>query len=324
MQDVWKGWLAAAAAIACWVTLVATWWLLSDGDGRSGLFALMAALMPTVLILLLAQVLQQLGSARAQVARLTEERPAPAPQGNGLPRAEIDRMFNRLTERQQVSDRALLALLEGRAADRTVLAEVAQNSARAASIRPTPPPRVVAQVRREPGQPSLPLGGAEPDQAEEAPAWADLIRALNFPQDQDDAAGFRAMHRVMRDRQIAQVLRAAEDVLNLLSQDGIYMDDLDPVAADPALWRKFAQGERGVDMAGLAAIDDPTALSLTRGRMRSDDVMRDAALHFIRHFDIFLKGLCERMDDDTEIARLSATRTGRAFMLLATVAGALE
>ncbi|WP_185803648.1 hypothetical protein [Pontivivens nitratireducens] len=323
MQSVWKGWPIAGAAIFCWLALIAAWWITTESGQGSGLFAFMAAIVPSLLIGMLAYVIERLGETRAQVSDLAQT-VSSQPRGTAnLSRSEIDAMFQKLTARQQVSDRALLSLLEGRAADRTVLAEVAENSARAASVRPVPRPKPMVAPKREIGQSSLPLN-EEAAPSDEPPAWADLVRALNFPQDQDDTAGFRAMHRANRDRQVAQVLRAAEDVLNLLSQDGIYMDDLDPIAIDPALWRRFAEGERGDVTSGLAAIDDQTALSLTRGRMRSDDVMRDAALHFIRHFDLLLKSLCARMDDDTQIARLADTRTGRAFMLLATVTGALE
>jgi len=325
MQSVWKGWPIAGAAIFCWLALVAAWWLTTESGQGSGLFALMAALVPSTLIGLLAYVIQRLAVTREQLDNLALAASSQPRNAGNLTRPEIDAMFQKLTARQQVSDRALLSLLEGRAADRTVLAEVAENSARAASVRTRPAAaRPTPIIKSEAGQSSLPLNEPHPEREDETPSWADLVRALNFPQDQDDDAGFRAMHRAMKDRQVAQVLRAAEDVLNLLSQDGIYMDDLNPTAVDPALWRRFAGGERGTVMSGLAAIDDQTALSLTRGRMRSDDVMRDAALHFIRHFDLLLKSLCARMEDDADIARLADTRTGRAFMLLATVAGALE
>ncbi|SOH94075.1 hypothetical protein SAMN06273572_103102 [Monaibacterium marinum] len=325
MQSVWKGWIIAGVAAFAWCALVAAWWASTTAEQGAGLFALLAAIVPTGLIAVLAVVFKRLAATRSQLDDIAQRINAqPTGTTAALTRPEIDVMFQKLSARQQVSDRALLALLEGRAADRTVLAEVAENTARAATVRPRAVPRVTPIAKREAGQPSLPLN--EPDTAVESdpPPWADLVRALNFPLDQDDAAGFRAMHRAMRDRQVAQVLRAAEDVLNLMSQDGIYMDDLKPVASDPSLWRQFAEGTRGAEMSGLAAINDQTALSLTRGRMRSDDVMRDAVLHFIRHFDILLKSICARVDDDDEVARLADTRTGRAFMLLATVAGALD
>ncbi|MGL5010709.1 MAG: hypothetical protein ACRC6I_12570, partial [Paracoccaceae bacterium] len=55
---------------------------------------------------------------------------------------------------------------------------------------------------------------------------ADFIKALQFPEDADDKAGFRALRMALEDRQTAKLIRAAQDVLTLLSQEGIYMDDL--------------------------------------------------------------------------------------------------
>jgi hypothetical protein len=81
------------------------------------------------------------------------------------------------------------------------------------------------------------------------------------------------------------LIRAAQDVLTLLSQDGIYMDDLKPDLSRPDLWRRFAAGERGRSIAGLGGIRDRTSLALAAGRMKADPVFRDAAHHFLRSFD---------------------------------------
>ena len=95
-----------------------------------------------------------------------------------------------------------------------------------------------------PEQPRLALGEAA---AEPGPplARADLIRALNFPESETDARGFAALRRALSDRTARLLIQASQDVLTLLSQDGIYMDDLQPDPARPDLWRRFALGERG-------------------------------------------------------------------------------
>ncbi|MEO1424063.1 MAG: hypothetical protein AAFV09_12950, partial [Pseudomonadota bacterium] len=74
----------------------------------------------------------------------------------------------------------------------------------------------------------------------------------------------------------------------------------------------------------LAGIEDASALDTTRTRMRRDEVMRDAALHFMRRFDGLLKDLVAEGDADPTLRRLPATRSGRAFMLIAQVTGALD
>ncbi|MCB1328064.1 MAG: hypothetical protein KDK28_00725, partial [Maritimibacter sp.] len=151
----------------------------------------------------------------------------------------------------------------------------------------------------------------------------DLIRAINFPENAEDEAGFEALRRTLVDRRIATLIQAAQDVLTLLSQDGIYMDDLNPAPAAPEVWRRFAGGERGTTVAALGGISDRSSLALSAGRMKSDPAFRDAALHFLRRFDEVLSGFEPRMAD-TQVTRFATTRTARAFMLLARVTGTFD
>jgi len=148
----------------------------------------------------------------------------------------------------------------------------------------------------------------------------DLIRALNFPETVEDEEGFAALRRALRDRRAAQLVQAAQDVLTLLSQDGIYMDDLRPDMARPEIWRHFASGTRGRAIAALGGIRDRTSLALTSGRMKQDPIFRDAAHHFLRKFDKMLSEF-EPEATDSEISAMSDTRTARAFMLIGRVAG---
>ena len=57
--------------------------------------------------------------------------------------------------------------------------------------------------------------------------------------------------------------------------------------------------------------------------MKKDPIFRDAAHHFLRHFDrTFME--FERHASDEDIARLAETRTARAFMLLGRVTGTFD
>ncbi|HSG37815.1 MAG TPA: hypothetical protein VLA27_10285 [Paracoccaceae bacterium] len=171
-------------------------------------------------------------------------------------------------------------------------------------------------------QPSLALGTSVED-IEPPLETPDLIRALNFPDTESDEVGFSALRRALRDRQARQLVQASQDVLTLLSQDGIYMDDMIPDRARPEIWRRFAKGERGRVVAGLGGIRDRSSLALTAGRMREDTIFRDAAHHFLRKFDQMLVGL-EPKASDAELVDLAETRTARAFMLLGRVAGTFD
>lgn len=152
---------------------------------------------------------------------------------------------------------------------------------------------------------------------------SDFIRALNFPENAEDKEGFQALRRALRDRSTAQLIQAAQDVLTLLSQDGIYMDDLTPDRARPDIWRRFAKGERGRAVAALGGVRDRSCLALTAGRMRSDMVFRDSAHHFLRKFDQVFAAF-EDTASDEDIAQLAGTRTARAFMLLGRVTGTFD
>lgn len=171
-------------------------------------------------------------------------------------------------------------------------------------------------------QPTLALG--TPAEALHPPlSTSDFIRALHFPETAEDQEGFAALRRALKDRPSAQLVQAAQDVLTLLSQDGIYMDDLRPDMARPELWRRFAKGERGRTIAALGGVRDRSSLALAAGRMKQDPIFRDAAHHFLRLFD---KGFArfESTASDSEISDLAGTRTARAFMLLGRVTGTFD
>ena len=171
-------------------------------------------------------------------------------------------------------------------------------------------------------QPTLALGTSAEDISQPLPN-PDLIRALNFPDNEQDTRGFNALRLALKDRNTRQLVQAAQDILTLMSQDGIYMDDLRPDRARAEIWRRFAHGERGRAMASLGGIRDRSSLALTSGRMREDTIYRDAAHHFLRRFDQTLITF-EPNATDEEISALSETRTARAFMLLGRVTGAFD
>lgn len=171
-------------------------------------------------------------------------------------------------------------------------------------------------------QPSLALGTTAEDIAPPI-SRPDLVRALNFPDTESDEVGFAALRRALKDRTSKQLIQASQDVLTLMSQDGIYMDDLRPDRARAEVWRRFSQGERGKSVAALGGIRDRSSLALTAGRMREDAIFRDAAHHFLRKYDQMLVAF-EAEASDEDIAALAETRTSRAFMLLGRVTGAFD
>lgn len=185
----------------------------------------------------------------------------------------------------------------------------------------TPPPQQASPVASD-DQPALALGTQAQDFAPPLET-EDFIRALNFPETAEDQRGFAALRRALKHRPSAQLVQAAQDILTLLSQDGIYMDDLTPDRARTEIWRQFGQGQRGRPIAALGGIRDRSSLALTAGRMKQDPIFRDAAHHFLRLFDKTFAEF-EKRASDGEIAQFADTRTARAFMLLGRVAGTFD
>lgn len=177
-----------------------------------------------------------------------------------------------------------------------------------APARPKPAP--------EP-QPALPM-----DQPEaEAPLTpSDVVIALNFPTDANDTRGFLALKKAVQTPELAQLLQAAEDVLNALAECGVYTDDLTPAPATPTAWRAFAEGIRDARVAGVGGVTTEAPLAAVTAQWDGDEVFRDIADHFQRRFDVVLAEFCKTANDP-ELLALADTRTGRAFQILARVSG---
>lgn len=151
----------------------------------------------------------------------------------------------------------------------------------------------------------------------------DFVRAANFPHSSEDRVGFTVLRLALENDKTSPFIRAAQDILTLLSQEGIYMDDLDPEKTRAETWRHFGQGKRGKDIASLGGIRDRKILEKVSQRMRDDVVFRDAVHHFLRKFDLVFTEFCEDANDDN-LTLFAETRSGRAFMLLGRIAGTFD
>lgn len=185
-------------------------------------------------------------------------------------------------------------------------------------------------ARRLPPSASRPAAAQDGRQASlqlDSPAMAELTApelyfALNFPDGPEDREAIRCLRLALSDPGMARLIRAAQDVVTLLAGQGVYMDELRIPETDPDLWHRFAEGARGEAVSGLAVIGDEAALQAAGAMLRSDEVFRDVAHHFLRHFDRLLNRKAQ--DESPELlAVLAETRSGRAFLLLAQVTGML-
>ena len=314
-------WMAAGLSLV-WMVAVAVYVWTAPQDARAlGLaLTLLVVFLPLALIWAAVITMRSVRALRGEAARL---------------QATVEAMRAAYVQSQQ----AAAAQAAAKPSVERKLAELA------ASARHTESVLAIFQTRRDTGlsQPSADRKAAlvtprPPSPTEEQPGLAlgtpaedmraplsvtDFIKALQFPENADDRDGFRALRLALEDRHTAKLIRAAQDVLTLLSQEGIYMDDLKPDRARPELWRRFATGERGRTIAALGGIRDRSSLALTASRMREDAVFRDAGHHFLRTFDKTFAAF-EPNASDEELADLAETRTARAFMLFGRVTGTFD
>lgn len=309
--------IAAAAASVIWLLLsggYALWGSGTETDALRFLLMLMVIVFPICMIWVAATAarasrLMRAESARLQVAieAIRKAYVAQSQGGRDGPLPTISRKLDEIAAAQKKTESALAMF----SSSRTV-----------AAAGPTLRAGGAVGTETTPDQPTLALGTSAEDMAPPL-SNGDFIRALNFPETADDTAGFAALRRALRDRQAGQVVTAAQDVLTLLSQEGIYMDDLRPDLARPEVWRRFAKGERGRAIAGLGGVRDRSSVALTTARMKQDPIFRDAAHHFLRLFDKSFQRF-EPNASDAELSDFANTRTARAFMLLGRVAGTFD
>lgn len=312
--------LIALGVTLLWLALVGGFFLFagpSDGGMGGGLLStimvLVGIFLPVALIWVAAVTARTARAMRAEAQRLQAaiEAMRASWAGAGMAaRPSVEKKLDEIATSAKQAEHAIATFTSRRDG------EVTQASADRKAVL------VPASNNSNDEQPKLALGTPAEDMGAQV-SVADFILALNFPDSQDDREGIRALRRALDDRTMAKLIRAAQDVLTLLGQDGIYMDDLKPDRAKPEVWRRFAMGERGKSIAALGGVRDRSSLALTAGRMRQDTIFRDAAHHFLRQFDKTMSEF-ERTASDQEITALAETRTARAFMLLGRVTGTFD
>jgi len=288
-----------------------------EGGALSFIMTGLIVLLPVALLWVAVSMTRSVRSLREEAARLQAAVDAMRSAfvanekaGGGNLKPSVERKLDEIAAAQRQTETALARFTSRR---ETAPAEPSADHK---------PALIAPQAGAGDEQPTLALGTPAEDLRPPL-SVADFVRALNFPETLEDKAGFRALRLALEDRTTSKLIRAAQDVLTLLSQDGIYMDDLKPERAKPEVWRRFAQGERGRAISALGGVRDRSSLALTAGRMREDPVFRDAAHHFLRQFDRTFQEF-EKNASDQDIAELAETRTARAFMLFGRVTGTFD
>jgi hypothetical protein len=315
--------IAGVLLSVIWIVLILAYVLMAPAGSEARTFGLLMTLLmvflPLALVWVVVITLRSVRELRAEAGRLQASVDAMRAsyvqtQGQVQPsqglKPSVERKIDEIAAVSRQAETMLATFTSRRDASLTV-----PSADRKAALVQTQPELAAEQT-------ALALGAPAED-GRPPLSVADFIQALQFPESPEDKDGFRALRLALEDRTVAKLIRAAQDVLTLLSQDGIYMDDLKPDLSRPDLWRRFAAGERGRSIAGLGGIRDRTSLALAAGRMKADPVFRDAAHHFLRSFDKTVAAF-EPNATDAELAELGNTRTARAFMLLGRVTGTFD
>lgn len=305
------------ALTGAWALLVVLFWVLAPGsDGAVGgvtrLVSAMGLVLPVVLVWLAVSMARSLAVLRAEAEdlrrrlnRMRQALPAGAPDEPAY-------------EDEDAPETAGVTPAQPR--EPAAAPEPRPQAASAASAASAARPRTAGDQRQAALRFDAPGSATGSAPASVPVDAATLVRALNFPDGPDDHEAIEALRASLKDHDNSRVLRAAQDVVTLLAGRDIYMDMLPPAPAPASVWRRFANGQRGSAVAALGGIDDETALQVVAEMLRQDEIFRDTAHHFLRHFDGLLTRLVPELDD-MQIAVLADSRSARAFMLLGRLAG---
>ena len=146
-------------------------------------------------------------------------------------------------------------------------------------------------------------------------SWDTLLKALNFPNDKNDILGYAALNEAKKNNNVLRCLQVSEDFLNLLAQDGLYLDDVKIEPPSVQAWINFIKLDKDQNTRRLSCIGVEQYFDTLRSRMKSDPVFRDTALMLVRRFDKLLK--CHLFSaDDHQIFDIAKTRSGKAFLIV--------
>ncbi|MFS4437074.1 hypothetical protein ACMA5I_02545 [Paracoccaceae bacterium GXU_MW_L88] len=304
-------WRIAGIASVVWLVLVAIYgagFFFGGAAPRAAVFLevmifLLAGLLPVVFFLVA-------GNLAQSAARLA---------------AQVDRLEGRMSDASRIRQ-AAVAGADGKIDVEALIAALPQQHDPSEKLE-----AIDAKLRRlldrsaNPGraQPALSETSAAPRAPQSAPAPAaptappsedltvnDVIGALDFPF--NTAEGRALVRKVRSQPEMAALMRAAEDLLNALSDDSIFVDDLRQGRADAALWRAHAEGDEG---ASVAQHEGSDIAETVRGKMTADPIFADAADVFAKRFREVLAEIATEGSDDN-LAALADSRTGRAYALI--------
>lgn len=197
-----------------------------------------------------------------------------------------------------------------------------------AAASPMAMPSAHPSPNRTPGQETPPARGKAGENRRNPPPskgstldWEKLVRAANFPENEDDRATIEALYIVLKDPEVEQLLTTAEDTLSALADLGLYMEDFIPVLPPVSVWRHISEGKPLPPGQEFGGITDEVVIAKVRDAMTKDSNFSDLADQLCARYALLLARLFREATDVRHAIELADTRTGRAVMLVGRALG---
>ena len=198
---------------------------------------------------------------------------------------------------------------------RKMLADIDRTSRLNPLMEPAGLAPAVGPAGSPPASAELPFPALPCCESRTALDWTAAIHALSG--ESPGEVRRHAVERAAADPDVAALIALARGVADALAEDGLYLSDMAPVHSPAALWARFAEGERGGEIAALAGIEDDVALAIARSRLRDDEGFRRLAIRLVAAYARLVERAAAEIGPDPRLVELAETRPGRAFQLLA-------
>ena len=289
----------------------------NGGENSNFLLNCLIVFIPVLVIATFSVVLKLSGRVNREVLNL---------------QTEIDAMRRTYVTQQQVSGLTIRPGIEKKiseieAAQKKTQNEVAKFSTRREINESSDQKAAISKSKPtfKNDEPTLPFGAKESDGEKQnlSISISDFVKAADLPNGADDKQGLAALRKALEDRDVAKLLNATQDTLQILSKEGVYLDSLDFELGELKFWRDFGKGKRGKSLSGIVQFSDYEVIEKINVRFRTDTVFKDVVHHFLRQFDgVFTE--FNKNASDNDIAAFSNTRTAVTFLILASVAGTFD
>ncbi len=151
----------------------------------------------------------------------------------------------------------------------------------------------------------------------------DIAHVLNFA-DQDQKGDWaKAFSKIAADGEYLELIRMAEDLLEIFEQDDIYVEDIDLKLTNAQRWIDWVNGDESADLSDIAQIDDIRIVALSRSRINAEEELLDRSTQYQKQFLTSFNNLIASASED-DVLRFIQSRGGKLFLVLGENSGLFE